>query len=234
MTEVIVVALVVIGGYFILRGLRARADVGPKASVNPTELAETLEWREGDASPNGRRVLWVQPAARQLLSMTQGDGAPWFAAGCPIETETLDGRLPENSVERDVDWPIAESDSMSLIVGFGPEVMEDKWRIVGWPGEKSIRLYFFRSWTGVLIYVLEVEGGTVRKIWAAGDDALAEPMSKALLDGHILGKACVVPAPAELGEDKLKLMLHGIQWAGRRCDAVEPAVTGAKPDEPAG
>ncbi|HXK19317.1 MAG TPA: hypothetical protein VNG33_16000 [Polyangiaceae bacterium] len=218
--------LVVVGLLFLFwvgDRLKRRELVSSPPAPDPRQLAQALEWKEGDASPNGRRVLWVQPAARQLLSLTSGNGAFFFAAGCPVDVEKLPLQLPEQATELAVSWPISSDETMRLFAGFAPAVMEDKWRIVAYPTEKALRVFFFRSWTGVLLYVLEVNAGTVNKLWAQPQDELAVPMAKALLDGYLLGRPCIVPALAEHGEDKLKLMLHGIQWAGRRCDGVEPA-----------
>jgi hypothetical protein len=189
---------------------------------NPHELAETLEWREGSRSPNGRRVLWVQHASRTLLSMTQStEGAAFFGSNCAVDPEELAHRLPEGATETSVHWPIAQDEGIQLLLWYRPEVMEDKWLIVPIPSSSGIRLFFLRSWTGVLVYVLEWDKSAVHTIWAAEGDRLAEPMLRALMDGYLLGKPLIVPAPSELGDDKLKLLMHGIQWAGRHCDAVE-------------
>jgi hypothetical protein len=45
------------------------------------------------------------------------------------------------------------------------------------------------------------------------------------MDAYLFNRICLVPAPAELGDDKLKLLVHGMQWAGRHCDYVEPAAS---------
>jgi len=154
--------------------------------------------------------------------MTQEGGAAWFGAGCPVDVDGLADRLPEAAVELTVHWPIESEQVMCFFSGFFPEAMEDKWRIVAWPMEGGLRVYFFRSWSGVLTYVLEVSEQAVRRIWAQAGDPMPEAMLGAIVDGYLLGKPCLVPAPPELGDDKLRLMLHGITWAGRRCDAVEP------------
>jgi hypothetical protein len=45
------------------------------------------------------------------------------------------------------------------------------------------------------------------------------------MDAYLFNRICLVPAPAELGDDKLKLLVHGMQWAGRHSDYVEPAAS---------
>jgi hypothetical protein len=216
----IVVVLVVVLLVAVVRA-RRRADHPAGATQSPEELAAALEWREGEASPNRSRVLWTAPASAALRSMTQG-GAAYFAAGCPVDLDDLAEKLPDDAVQRSMDWPLQQDQMVRLLLGFRPQVMEDKWVIASWPTEGGLKVFFLRSWTGALVYVLEVEKAHATRLWAPANDSLAEPMAQALLDGYVFQKPCVVPAPAELGEDKLKLMAWGIRWAGRHCDAVQP------------
>lgn len=205
-------------------GRVAAASTTPGVNATPQQLAESLVWKEGLDSPNGRRVLWVQPATRTLQAMTKDPAAiAFFAAGCPIHREQLAARLPDGAVEHGVDWPLTDDEGVRLVQGYRPTALEDKWRIAGWPSEAGLRVVFLRSWTGALIYVLQADRGRVRKLWAPKADRLAVPTVRALMDGYLFGKPCVIPAPPDLGEDRLRLMSYGFQCAGRWCDAVEPA-----------
>jgi hypothetical protein len=205
----------------------------PMLKQSPQDLAGELKWVDGKASPSGRRALHVRPAVSNLMSMTSDpSAASYFAAGCPVSEEKLKGALPERPREIQVSWPLTEAEAASVARGFFPEVMEDKWRIAALKvgevgevgeGEGALRAFFLRSWTGALVYVIEVKDGAVRRLWHAEGDELAEPMARGLMNAYLLNRICLIPAPAELGDDKVKLLVHGMQWAGRHCDYVEPA-----------
>lgn len=196
----------------------------PTLKKSPRDLAEELLWVEGKASPTGRRALHVRPAVSNLVSMTSDpSAAEFFAAGCPVEPERLRGSLPSPHREIEVDWPLSEADQARFARGFHPEVMEDKWRVAALAEGGARRAYFLRSWTGQLVYVVEVRDGAVKRLFCPEDDALAEAMIRGLMEAYLFNRICVIPAPAELGEDKIKLLGHGMQWAGRQCDYVEPA-----------
>lgn len=192
----------------------------------PEDLAGQLKWVQGKASPTGRRALHVRPAVSNLMSMTSDPkAAAFFAAGCPVSGEKLRASLPERARAVEVEWPLSEAEVASISEGFFPEVMEDKWRIAAFEVEGALRAFFVQSWTGALVYVIEVKDGAVRRLWHSEGDELAEGMVRGLMDAYLFNRICLVPAPAELGDDKLKLLVHGMQWAGRHCDYVEPAAS---------
>lgn len=199
----------------------------PMLEKGPKDLVEQLEWVEGKKSPTGRRALHVRPAVSNLVSMTSDPrGATFFAAGCPVNVERLRGSLPERPREITVDWPLTEVESAKVTRGFAPEVMEDKWRIEALSVEGAVRVFFLQSWTGALAYVVEVKDGGVKRIWCTEGDALAEAMVRGLMEAYLFDRICVIPAPEEMGDDKLKLVAHGMHWAGRHCDYVEPLAPG--------
>jgi hypothetical protein len=200
----------------------------PMLQKSPGELAEELKWVDGKASPSGRRVLHVRPAVSNLVSMTSDpSAASFFAAGCPVSGERLKSMLPDEPTEIAVDWPLTETEAARVAGGFLPEVMEDKWRIAAFSVDGALRAFFLRSWTGALVYVIEVKDGAVKRLWFSGKDDLAELMVRGVMDAYLFDRICVIPAPPELGDDKLKLVVHGMQWAGRHCDYVEPAAQAA-------
>jgi hypothetical protein len=191
---------------------------------SPRDLADQLKWVEGKASPSGRRALHVRPAVSNLMSMTSDpSAASFFAAGCPVNREKLKSSLPERPRAVEVDWPLTEAEVASVSEGFLPEVMEDKWRIAAFEVQGALRAFFLQSWTGALVYVIEVKDGAVRCLWHSEGDELAARMARGLMNAYLFNQICLIPAPAELGDDKLKLLVHGMQWAGRHCDYVEPA-----------
>jgi hypothetical protein len=190
-------------------------------------LAEGLPWRDGATSPNGRRVLWVEPAATTLMSATTHIAtAAYFGAGCPVDPDALRARLPDAPVEARVAWPLTRDEVARVERGFRPLVMEDKWRIETLDIEGGQRVFMLRSWTGMLLYALDLDERGVTRVWSSSDDPCGPHMARAVFEGYLLGRPCVVPAPKELGDDKAKLLLFGIQMAGRRCQAVEPGAAG--------
>lgn len=207
---------------------RSAKPLPPGASANsPAAFAETLAWRDGTLSPNGRRVLWIEPAATTLLSMTSNpEAAAFFARGCPVDPDALRATLPDAAVDEAVSWPLTADEIALVRRGFRPEVMEDKWRIETLAVDGVERVFMLRSWTGKLMYALDLGDRGVTRVWSSSHDAQAAPIARAVLDGYLLGRPCVVPAPREFGDDKSKLMAFGIQIAGRRCKAVEPGVIG--------
>ncbi len=50
-------------------------------------------------------------------------------------------------------------------------------------------------------------------------------LARSIVDGYLLDRPCVVPAPREFGEDKARLLAWGVKIAGRRCKAVEPGAS---------
>jgi hypothetical protein len=202
---------------------RAIRRIEPASSGSLVLLAESLVWCDGDLSPNGRRVLLVEPAARSFRSSTKTpEGAAWFHAGCPIDEDALRGRLPDEPVKEKVSWPLTAAEIDRLRAGFVPEALEDKWRIVTLAGPEGERVYLLRSWTGALCYVCDLAPHGVRWVWRGAGDPLGVDIARAVVDGYVLDKPCIIPAPRELGEDKLRLMTWGLQMAGRRCKGVEP------------
>lgn len=206
---------------------RATRSVPPGASPNsPAALAEPLVWCDGDLSPNGRRVLLVEPATSALRTMVREPGAAeWFNAGCPLDLDALPSRLPDEHVKEKVSWAFTADEIERIRGGFTPESVEDKWRIVARATEQGERVYLLRSWTGTLVYVIELGAHGVRWVWRGARDPLGVEIARSIVDGYLLGRACVVPAPRELGDDKARLLAWGVKIAGRRCKAVEPGAT---------
>lgn len=213
----------VVGLLYVWRASRKLEHPNSRSSA---AIAESLVWCDGDLSPNGRRVLLMESAAASFVSATSGsDGAAYFAAGCPVDAEALATKLPDDPVKEKVSWHLTAEERQRVRDGFVPEVMEDKWRIVTVPVDGGERVFLLRSWTGAVMYVLDLGEHNIRWVWRGARDAIGVAMARAIVDGYLLGRPCVVPAPRELGEDKQRLMVWGFQMAGRRCKAVEPHVT---------
>ena len=212
---------------WLLYVLRVTRGVPGGASPNsPAALAEPLVWCDGDLSPNGRRVLLVDSATAPLLAMIREiESAHWFDAGCPIDHDALHSKLPDDHVKEKVSWPLSKDEVARLRAGFVPSSLEDKWRIVARTLDKGERVYLFRSSTGSLMYVLDLCESGVRWVWRGARDPLGVVLARSIVDGYLLDRPCVVPAPREFGEDKARLLAWGVKIAGRRCKAVEPGAS---------
>lgn len=218
----LLVSASVVGLLYVWRASKKLDAPGRRSTA---AIAESLVWCDGDLSPNGRRVLLTESAAATFVSAVgSADGAAYFAAGCPVDPETLASKLPDDPVKEKVSWPLTPEERQRVRDGFLPDVMEDKWRIVVLPVDGSERVFLLRSWTGAVMYVLDLGEHNIRWVWRGARDAIGVAMARAIVDGYLLGRPCVVPAPRELGEDKQRLMVWGFQMAGRRCKAVEPHV----------
>jgi hypothetical protein len=212
------------------RRRRAESSEGsakPPASTSPEAIAATLEWIVGDASPTGRRVLDVRPGSRTLLSFSEDpDAAANIAAGA-IDVESIGRDLPHDPASLHVAWTFTEPELASLVAGFVPTQMEDKWLVASRRAGERTSLYFLRSWTRELLAVVELRDREAFRVWHSRTMLLPEATLRALIDGYLLGRPCVIPAPPECGDDRLRLLSFGIAVAGRRCDFVEPAASRA-------
>lgn len=61
--------------------------------------------------------------------------------------------MPNETIEFDINKRISDNEYASLILGFKPKQMEDKW----FAYVENNKLYFHRSWTGFCIYETEIE-----------------------------------------------------------------------------
>lgn len=190
--------------------------------LDPSALAERLEWCEGDASPTGRRVLDIRPASRTLLSASADAEAARHVLEAPADIEALASGWPDDARSTAVDWSFDDTELKRMQDGFAPAAMEDKWRIVSRLEGAKLHVFFRRSWTNDLVFVLELEGGQAKALRYPKGAYRPELSARAILDGYVFGRTCVIPAPRVVGEDKRRLMSYGISVAGRRCGFVEP------------
>lgn len=186
---------------------------------DPAALAETLPWCTGPESPTGRRVLDVRPASRTLLSASQDPEAALRV----FEVPSVCTGFPEDPVVDVVDWTFSSAELSRIRAGFVPTAMEDKWCIVSEEIDGSLRVRFFRSWSHWLAFVLDFDGARAKRlVYAARGGQLACETVRAIVDGYLLARPCVLRAPSDLGTDKARLMAFAISTAGRRADFVEP------------
>jgi hypothetical protein len=183
---------------------------------------QALEWRR---LADGRRVLWVRPLVERLRAEAHGPrAAARLAAGCPVDEAALAGPLPDALVRRPLEWSLAADDAVKLVGGFAPSQLDDKWQIVA-VRRAGVRVCFLRSWTGQLVYAVEMASDwRVEALWAPREDPFAPTTMRAVADAHLFGRTAVVPAPPEIGDDKTRLFYFGFGVLGRRCDAVEPTL----------
>lgn len=190
--------------------------------LDPSALAERLEWCEGDASPTGRRMLDIRPASRTLLSASADVEAARNVLEAPADIDALASGWPDDARSTAVDWSFDDTELKCMLDGFAPAAMEDKWRIVSRLEGVKLHVFFRRSWTNDLVFVIELEEGQARAVHSPKGAYRPELTARAILDGYVFGRTCVIPAPRAVGEDKRRLISYGISVAGRRCDFVEP------------
>lgn len=140
----------------------------------------------------------------------------------PTDLDQLASGLPGDGWSTMVDWPFDEFELLRIRAGFTPSAMEDKWRILSREEAGTLSVYFRRSWTNDLVFVAEIKDGRASRLSHAKGCFAPELTVRAILDGYLLGRTCVLTAPRALGTDKSGLMSYGISVAGRRCDFVEP------------
>lgn len=196
--------------------------IEPPQASDPREIAERLDWRQESESPTGRRVLDVRPGTRTILSASADpEAARRVMASSSDPEQSAVGGIAEPAYSV-IDWAFDDDELVRLRGGFVPSAMEDKWRILIAEVGKELRLYFLRSWTDQLLFVVEIVDGHARRLVHTQDQFSPIATARAVLDGYLLERPCVIPAPPSFGEDKFRLMSFGISMAGRRCDFVEP------------
>jgi hypothetical protein len=218
---VLLVAVSIVGLVYVWRAIQM-LPAGTSAN-SPASFAETLVWYDGELSPNGRKVLWIEPAAERYATVIH-DVTPtdFFSRGCPVDENELQTQWPEDHVKEKVSWALNDEEIERMRKGFVPEVLEDRWRMMTFKVDGSERCYVLRVSDGKLMYVLDVGEHGIRWVWRGARDAMGVEIARALIEGFLLGHTCVIPAPRNAGEDKSLLMAWGIRIAGRRCKAVEP------------
>lgn len=189
---------------------------------DPRAIAERLEWREGSDSPTGRRILDVRPGSQQILSASADPEAARRVMASSAEAEQSAAAGIAGPVHSAIDWAFDADELARIRVGFAPSAMEDKWRILAREEGTVLRVYFLRSWTNQLLFVIEIDRGRARRLLHTQDQFSPIRTARAVLDGYVLDRPCVIPAPPSFGDDKFRLMSFGISMAGRRCDFVEP------------
>lgn len=182
----------------------------------------SIRWRAPEENPFGVEVLDCRHFAQSMVATT-GDER---LAGLFLDLRGSDGaqhrgREPEGPVmiACDLRYPPAGE------VGDGPlfraEAMEDKWDIYHHEG----RLYFARSWSGVLEYTAEVAFGdaatvvsavTARRPAVGDEPGFAVAVVDFLIRSHLLGMMVPHPLPESEGRDPRKLALWSFSLFGCR------------------
>jgi hypothetical protein len=136
--------------------------------------------------------------------------------------------LPANRISLGFTAAYDDSEAERMRQGFIPRQMEDKWFIYfkeGW-------LYFYRSWTGVCIFGVQLDSRGVRVIdsWITADRQQTAGMDLEydrklvgfLIDTLLLGKKPEFPAPSDLPEELASIYQHHV--VGVPADMPAPKV----------
>jgi hypothetical protein len=131
------------------------------------------------------------------------------------------GKLPKAphevaaSLEYPYDGPVADGPL------FKAAQMEHKWDIYLY----GDRLYFCRSWTGMLTYVAEFSLGDsnlkIVRVWMSGDDAHTTEFAirdiDYLIKSHLYGRRVPHPLPNEIAHDPENVALYSFSQYGNMC-----------------
>jgi len=130
--------------------------------------------------------------------------------------------LPEKRAKLAYSRTFDAAEHARIVRGLVPEQMEDKW-FVFW---EEPWLWFHRSWTGIAIYGVRLEGTTVKEAWvnrapeeyAATDDAHDAAILAFLVDRLLLGRDVPFPVRASFPEAKRDLLVHVVVGRGKTND----------------
>ncbi|MCS6915552.1 MAG: hypothetical protein RMK29_00405 [Myxococcales bacterium] len=227
MALVVLLALVASAGMLaalrlLLRWVRRRHRYSPWPEVG---------WLTPEESPLGRRVLDCRGYCKLMPGPPRDKIVERFQALRRMSLEQLRDCLPEGSdpAGYELSWDFNEGEALRLRAGFHATDVEDRWLIRYAHG----RLYFQRSWTGVLVYVAEIRpehgGARLTRLWLRGSDSacpeqrlLHIAIVRYLIDSHLLGRLAAVPVPSDLASEPLKMALFAFSIAGRRGEYAEP------------
>ncbi|MEK8033703.1 hypothetical protein AACH06_23015 [Ideonella sp. DXS29W] len=214
---------------------KLRRSAGPSQAPVQTDVPVKVSSTEEPSPPWSSVVLVRQedPANRFGLegyeceafatSMTSTTGDPQiaahFATSRTARNESIAGTLPEGAVEHpcDLSYPCPGG------VADGPlrkaEVMEDKWDIYLY----GQRIYFCRSWTGRLVFVVDfsLDGARLHfhRIWSqAGIDA-PMPVRQVdyLIKSHLERRRAPHPLPSSLAREPGAIAMYSFSEYGRIC-----------------
>ena len=114
--------------------------------------------------------------------------------------------LPARRAGLNLERNFAEQDYIRLAQGLIPQAMEDKWFIFL---ENDV-LSFHRSWTGVCIYEVHLDGRhAVKEVWVnrdggqykGTDDEYDKKLLVFLIDNLLLGRNTPFPVPGNIPKD---------------------------------
>ena len=194
----------------------------------PTGVADV-----DDARPPARWLSQADPAnpfvldgfdclhfVSTMLSTTQDpEVAASFTALRSSDGSAVHGALPEDPVE--IPCALAYPHSGETRDGplFKASAMEEKWDI----HLHDRRVYFCRSWTGMLALVAEIDPGPdtlhIARLWAprSTDAALAIRQVDYLVKSHLYQRRVPHPLPPDLERQPATVALYSFSQYGRLC-----------------
>jgi hypothetical protein len=208
--------------WFRGQGSKTRT-AGSEGSSNPQKELEGVEWMSEQDSPFGIKVLDCRPVATTMVSTTSDRKiAKTFARLRSSLGEHHRERQPNNPgrVSCSLEYPhIGEHKDGPIFVA--PE-MDDKWDIYLYDG----RLFFSRSWTGELHFVVDIEleppTARVTSITAdaqflEGDSTYVIAVVDFLIKSHLYKVVVPHPLPSDWSKEPAgRLALLSFSQYGRR------------------
>jgi len=157
---------------------------------------------------------------RSMLSTTKDpDIAASFVSLRAVDGQGVRGSLPEDAIEIPCSLSYESDGETSDGILFKSAVMEEKWDIYLYDG----RVYFCRSWTGLLALVAEITPAEkslhVARIWAAraAEPALAIQQVDYLIKSHLYRRQAPHPLPSDLQRDPSTVAMYSFSQYGKLC-----------------
>ena len=211
---------------FVLGSGKSRAEAPtPNADSENEPWVDKLQWlpENHDNNPFNEEVLDCRTVALGFTSTTSDPAiATAFVNSRNDDGRSYIGKLPENvySIDSEIRFPY-NGNREDGVIYFAKE-MEDKWDFYAYDS----KLYIRRSWTGVLLHVLELrytdtevivvkihsEGNTVYR-----DSDYTKAHVNFLINTHFAEKVIPFPTPPVFTrETKKAIALSGFNSYGRR------------------
>ncbi|ALN61316.1 hypothetical protein GLA29479_430 [Lysobacter antibioticus] len=199
------------------------AQKASSAETAPTQESQPVRWLAKD-DPRNPFTVEGYDCLRFVSTMRSTTADERIATSFANLRASLGqehiGVLPENAIELEcrLAYPSGEVAEGAL---FKAQQMEDKWDVYLY----GDRMYFSRSWTGVLMYaagfIATSNSLTINRVWVpselAGDPKYFLRQLDYLVKSHILGRRIPHPLPADFERDMQAIALFSLSQYGRQC-----------------
>lgn len=197
--------------------------------VSPTQQpssdqAITSRWMNSDDDGNPFAISGCDCLAftQSMISTTTKENVEAYFSFRGDFGQRLIGTLPEDSVQIPCSLQYEYSGEVADGAIFKSKKMEEKWDIYLYES----KIYFCRSWSGMLVYVADVKFGegkvVVSNVYAPrdlvdGDEQYVLSQVDYLKKSHVLGSIEPHPLPKALPRDPEKITAFSFSQYGSKC-----------------